>query len=76
MLSSDEGAFGGWSNATKWSDAEFHTQDGDYDSRSCSMQVYAPSRTAVVYAPADWCDAKNESVPGLGVREVGPYFNV
>mmetsp|Transcript_39286 Transcript_39286/g.84109 ORF Transcript_39286/g.84109 Transcript_39286/m.84109 type:complete len:891 (+) Transcript_39286:181-2853(+) len=76
VLSSDEGVFGGWNNVSKWNDAEFHTQDGDYDSRPCSMQVYAPSRTAVVYAPADWCDYENESVVGLGVKDVGPYFNV
>ena len=74
-LSSDEGVFGGWSNASKWTDAEFHTQDGDYDNRPCSMQIYAPSRTAVVYAPAEWCDSENETVPGLGVKEVGPYYS-
>ena len=73
-LSSDEGVFGGWSNVSKWTDAEFHTQDGDYDNRPCSMQIYAPSRTAVVYAPAEWCDSENETVPGLGVKGVGPYY--
>lgn len=75
VLSSDEGVFGGWSNVSKYNDAVFSTQDGDYDNRPCSMQVYAPSRTAVVYAPADWCDKDNESVPGLGVKDVGPYFS-
>jgi 1,4-alpha-glucan branching enzyme len=42
--------------------------------------VYAPSRTVVVYAPADWCDKDADSkpwgVPGLAVKELGPYFAV
>ncbi len=44
------------------------------------MKVYAPSRTVVVYAPADTTDAKADSkpegIPGLGVKGVGPYFAV
>lgn len=38
-------------------------------------QVYAPSRTVVVYAPADCCDAEADSkpagIPGLGVKGLG-----
>ena len=74
-LSSDEGVFGGWSNVSKWNEASFQAYEGDFDNRPCSMQVYAPSRTAVVYAPAEWCDAENETIPGLGVKGTGPYFS-
>merc|ERR1711924_306892 len=51
VLSSDEGVFGGYENVTKWNDAEFHTNEDGHDGRPNSMQVYAPSRTVVVYAP-------------------------
>lgn len=55
-------------------------QKGDYDNRPNSMQVYAPSRTVVVYAPADTvdseADSKPQGIPGLGVKDLGPYFAV
>jgi 1,4-alpha-glucan branching enzyme len=79
VLSSDEGVFGGWCNVTKDSDVEFHTGQGDYDNRPNSFSVYAPSRTVVVYAPSEHCDAAADSKPegilGLGVKGVGPYFS-
>ncbi len=41
-------------------------------------QVYAPSRTVAVYAPAAWADKdadrKPHGVPGLGVKNLGPYY--
>lgn len=44
------------------------------------VQVYAPARTVVVYAPAEFADAradeKPEGIPGLGVKGLGPYFGV
>lgn len=36
-------------------------------------QVYAPSRTVVVYAPEEWVDSQSETIPGLGVKGLGPY---
>ena len=75
VLSSDEGVFGGYENVTKWNDAEFHTNEDGHDGRPNSMQVYAPSRTVVVYAPAEFCDKDNETIPGLGVKGHGPYFS-
>ncbi len=43
-------------------------------------QVYAPSRTVVVYAPAEYVDSQADQkpmgVPGLAVKGVGPYFGV
>ena len=43
-------------------------------------QVYAPARTVVVYAPAEYADARAEEgpmgIPGLGVKGLGPYFGV
>jgi 1,4-alpha-glucan branching enzyme len=40
--------------------------------------VYAPSRTCAVYAPSDWADPeadrKPAGIPGLGVKELGPYY--
>ena len=42
-------------------------------------QVYAPSRTVAVYAPAECADAdadaKPAGIPGLGVKGLGPYFS-
>uniref|UniRef100_A0A1D2AGY8 1,4-alpha-glucan branching enzyme n=1 Tax=Auxenochlorella protothecoides TaxID=3075 RepID=A0A1D2AGY8_AUXPR len=80
VLSSDEEVFGGYTNVSKKYDAEIHTEEGNYDNRPHSMKVYAPSRTVVVYAPADTTDAKADSkpegIPGLGVKGVGPYFAV
>jgi 1,4-alpha-glucan branching enzyme len=79
ILSSDEPAFGGWSNVTKDSDVAFPTTDGDYDGRPRSLSVYAPSRTVVAYGPAEWADAQADAaptgVPGLGVKGRGPYFS-
>lgn len=44
-----------------------------------TAQVYAPSRTVVVYAPADFADKdadrKPHGIPGLGIKELGPYFS-
>ena len=80
VLSSDEEVFGGWNNVTKDSDVEFHTMEGDYDGRPHSFFVYAPSRTVVVYAPAEYVDSKADTtaigIPGLAVKGVGPYFGV
>jgi len=40
--------------------------------------VYAPSRTCAVYGPSEWADPeadrKPAGVPGLGVKELGPYY--
>lgn len=51
---------------------------GTYDNRPCSFMVYAPSRTCAVYAPSDWADPeadrKPAGIPGLGVKELGPYY--
>ena len=78
VLSSDEQVFGGWQNLTKVTDAEHAVTPGTYDGRPNSFQVYAPSRTCSVYAPAEWADpdadTKPHGVPGLGVRDVGPYY--
>lgn len=42
------------------------------------MQVYAPSRTVVVYATSQWCDSQADRKPhgvlGLGVLDLGPYY--
>ncbi len=42
-------------------------------------QVYAPARTCAVYGPAEWADKdadrKPHGVPGLGVKDLGPYFS-
>ena len=42
-------------------------------------QVYAPSRTCVVYALADTADKdadkKPHGIPGLGIKDLGPYFS-
>jgi 1,4-alpha-glucan branching enzyme len=79
VLSSDEAVFGGWRNVTKDADAEFPTAEGDYDNRPLSFKVYAPCRTVVVYAPAEFCDPHADEaatgVPGLAVKGHGPYFS-
>lgn len=79
-LSSDESVFGGYQNVTKNNDTEFFTNEGLHDGRPFSFQVYAPSRTVVVYAPSEFCDCTSESqpygVPGLAVRALGPYFEI
>ncbi|KAJ9519994.1 hypothetical protein QJQ45_014719, partial [Haematococcus lacustris] len=69
VLSSDEEVFGGWKNVTKESDVSFSGDKGGHDRRPNSMLVYAPSRTVVVYAPAEECDKdadlKSWGIPGL-----------
>ena len=44
-----------------------------------TLQVYAPCRTVVVYAPAEFTDAQADSlstgVPGLAVKDLGPYYS-
>jgi len=51
---------------------------GNHDNRPNSFMVYAPSRTCAVYAPSEWADAeadrKPAGIPGLGVKELGPYY--
>ncbi|PSC69001.1 starch branching enzyme isoform A [Micractinium conductrix] len=78
VLSSDEEVFGGWKNVTKDSNVEFQAQQGDFDNRPNSLMVYAPSRTVVVYAPSEFvdsaADSKASGVPGLAVKDVGPYY--
>jgi 1,4-alpha-glucan branching enzyme len=78
VLSSDETVFGGWGNVSAHSDVEFAGREGDYDGRPHSFQAYAPCRTVVVYAPAEFvdaaADAKPTGVPGLAVRGLGPYY--
>jgi 1,4-alpha-glucan branching enzyme len=77
LLSSDEEVFGGWRNLSKETDGEHHTQ-GQHDNRPNSFLVYAPSRTCAVYGPSEWADPeadrKPAGIPGLGVKELGPYY--
>ncbi|KAL9253766.1 1,4-alpha-glucan-branching enzyme 1, chloroplastic/amyloplastic-like protein [Drosera capensis] len=56
VLDSDDPLFGGHSRIDHKS--EFFSQEGWYDGRPRSFLIYAPSRTAVVYALVD-----NESLP-------------
>ncbi|KAJ9519583.1 hypothetical protein QJQ45_000668 [Haematococcus lacustris] len=69
--------FGGWKNVTKESDVAFCGDRGGHDCRLNSMLAYAPSRTVVVYAPAEECDKdadlKSWGIPGLAVKGLGPY---
>ncbi|CAL0309935.1 unnamed protein product [Lupinus luteus] len=51
VLDSDDTLFGGFNRLDHT--AEYFTSDGWYDDRPRSFLVYAPSRTAVVYALAD-----------------------
>eukprot|EP01026_Neomeris_dumetosa_P019589 TRINITY_DN17943_c0_g1_i3.p1 TRINITY_DN17943_c0_g1~~TRINITY_DN17943_c0_g1_i3.p1 ORF type:complete len:663 (-),score=94.17 TRINITY_DN17943_c0_g1_i3:296-2023(-) len=78
VLSSDEPVFGGFKNASKEYDVEYFTNEGTYDNRPFSFQVYAPSRTVTVYAPSEFVDSSADSKPtgiqGLGVKGLGPYF--
>lgn len=83
VLSSDETVFGGYANVAAGDDTVFHTEEREHDNRPRSMLVYAPSRTCVVYAPADFVDpqapydgAPKYAVPGLAVKGIGPYFGV
>lgn len=73
VLSSDEKVFYGWENVTKWSDVTFEVKEDNHDRRPRSFKVYAPSRTVVAYAPAQFADKDNETVPGLAVKGLGPY---
>ncbi|KAJ3675082.1 hypothetical protein LUZ60_004124 [Juncus effusus] len=50
-LDSDDPLFGGFSRLDH--NAEFFSSEGNYDNRPNSFLVYAPSRTAVVYALAE-----------------------
>ena len=40
--------------------------------------MYAPSRTVVVYGPGEWADkdadTKPTGIPGLSVKDLGPYY--
>ncbi|PIN00046.1 1,4-alpha-glucan branching enzyme/starch branching enzyme II [Handroanthus impetiginosus] len=51
VLDSDDPLFGGFSRISH--DAEYFTSDMQHDSRPRSFLIYAPSRTAVVYALAE-----------------------
>jgi 1,4-alpha-glucan branching enzyme len=79
VLSSDEEVFGGYRNVTKDSDVTFTTTAGSHDNRPNWFQVYAPSRTVVVYAPSDFADKdadrKPHGIPGLGIQGLGPYYS-
>ncbi|KXZ47568.1 hypothetical protein GPECTOR_34g727 [Gonium pectorale] len=78
LLTSDEEVFGGYRNVTKDADAVFNTQSGNFDNRPHSFQVYIPARTCAVYGPAEWADKdadrKPHGIPGLGIKDLGPYF--
>ncbi len=71
--------FGGYRNNTKDADVTFNTQSGNFDNRPHSFQVYAPARTCAVYAPAAWtdkdADRKPHGIPGLAIKDLGPYFS-
>ncbi|CAI5528210.1 unnamed protein product [Closterium sp. Naga37s-1] len=54
VLDSDEGRFGGYNRIDH--NAAYYSNEGWHDGRPHSFQVYAPSRTAVVYGPADYED--------------------
>jgi len=54
VLNSDLEEFGGWNNVN--SDAEFFASEWQHDNRPASFQVYAPPRTCVVYAPAEYAE--------------------
>jgi len=79
VLSSDEEVFGGYRNVSKDNDAVFVASNHNHDNRPASFQVYAPSRTCTVYALADTADKdadkKPHGIPGLGVKDLGPYFS-
>ncbi|XXG64978.1 hypothetical protein AAC387_Pa05g2792 [Persea americana] len=51
VLDSDDKLFGGFNRLDHT--AEYFTTEGSYDNRPRSLLVYAPCRTAVVYAPMD-----------------------
>eukprot|EP00270_Netrium_digitus_P010440 TRINITY_DN323_c0_g1_i5.p1 TRINITY_DN323_c0_g1~~TRINITY_DN323_c0_g1_i5.p1 ORF type:complete len:870 (+),score=237.80 TRINITY_DN323_c0_g1_i5:78-2612(+) len=54
VLDSDMGTFGGYNRIDH--NVTYFTQEGWYDGRPHSFLVYAPSRTASVYAPTDFVD--------------------
>jgi len=58
VLNSDREIFGGWENVNE--EAEFFADDFGVDGRPHSFMVYAPSRTVVVYGPADYADPLDE----------------
>ncbi|XP_057438157.1 1,4-alpha-glucan-branching enzyme 1, chloroplastic/amyloplastic isoform X2 [Lotus japonicus] len=60
-LDSDDPSFGGFNRLNHA--AEYFTTDGWYDDRPRSFLVYAPSRTAVVYALADGIELEPEVEP-------------
>lgn len=78
VLSSDEEVFGGYKNLSKDSDGEHITKEGTYDNRPHSFLVYSPSRTVAVYAKSEWADKdadrKPQGIPGLGVKDLGAYY--
>ncbi|MEW5313430.1 MAG: hypothetical protein WDW38_004999 [Sanguina aurantia] len=78
VLSSDEEVFGGWRNVSKDNEVEFTASNTPHDKRPYSFLVYAPSRTVVVYATSQWCDSQADRKPhgvlGLGVLDLGPYY--
>jgi 1,4-alpha-glucan branching enzyme len=78
VLSSDEEVFGGWKNLSKETDGDHVSNGGNHDNRPNSFLVYAPSRTCAVYAPREWCDKdadrKPMGIPGLAIKELGPYY--
>ncbi|XP_074556940.1 1,4-alpha-glucan-branching enzyme 2-2, chloroplastic/amyloplastic-like [Curcuma longa] len=51
VLDSDDKLFGGFNRIDHTT--EYFANKGTYDNRPCSFSVYAPSRTAVVYALVD-----------------------
>ncbi|XP_058003419.1 1,4-alpha-glucan-branching enzyme 1, chloroplastic/amyloplastic isoform X2 [Hevea brasiliensis] len=59
VLDSDDALFGGFSRLSH--SAEYFSFEGRYDNRPRSFMVYAPSRTAVVYALVE--DEKDEVEP-------------
>ncbi|CAL5350784.1 unnamed protein product [Camellia sinensis] len=61
VLDSDDKLFGGFNRLDH--NAEYFTFEGWYDDRPRSFLVYAPSRTAVVYALAE-DEPKPEPVKG------------
>lgn len=60
VLDSDDKLFGGFNRIDHT--AEYFTSEGWYDNRPNSFLVYAPCRTAVVYALAE--DESNQHIQG------------
>jgi len=80
VLSSDEPVFGGYNNVSKDYNTTFDASDDGHDGRPHSFFVYTPSRSVLVFAPAEYVDHRADSkptgIPGLGVMGRGPYFAV